>query len=52
MLVWKGSALHKNDASRSLASLTELKPLWEIEGVSFISLQKGAGEDELIMASV
>ncbi len=45
-LVWKGSAQFENDADRSLPSLEVLAPLWAIEGVRFISLQKGAGEDE------
>jgi Flp pilus assembly protein TadD len=45
-LAWKGSATHNNDAYRSLPSLQLLKPLWSIPGISFISLQKGNGEDE------
>jgi len=45
-LVWKGNPLHPNDAFRSLASLAALSPLWKVPGVSFVSLQKGAGEDE------
>jgi hypothetical protein len=45
-LVWKGSALHKNDANRSLPSLQALASLWRVPGVVFISLQKGQGEDE------
>lgn len=47
-LVWKGSAAHRNDANRSLPSLDTLAPLWDIPGVSFVSLQKGQGEDEAI----
>ncbi len=31
---------------RSLPSLASLKPLWQVPGVSFVSLQKGNGEDE------
>lgn len=46
-LVWKGSRGFENDADRSLPSLETLAPLWEVPGVRFISLQKGAGEDEL-----
>ncbi len=45
-LVWKGSPLFENDADRSLPSLDVLAPLWTVAGVKFISLQKGAGENE------
>jgi Flp pilus assembly protein TadD len=45
-LVWKGSTQFENDADRSLPSLEVLAPLWAVAGVNFISLQKGAGEDE------
>jgi hypothetical protein len=45
-LVWKGNPLFENDADRSLASLEVLAPLGQVSGVHFISLQKGAGEDE------
>lgn len=45
-LVWKGNALHQNDANRSLRSLAMLAPLWRVPGLSFVSLQKGEGEDE------
>lgn len=45
-LVWKGNPLFENDADRSLPSLEVLAPLWKVSGVQFISLQKGAGEDE------
>lgn len=50
-LVWKGSGEHSNDANRSLPSLASLAPLWGVPGVSFISLQKGAGEEEARIAS-
>jgi hypothetical protein len=45
-LVWKGQSQHKNDANRSLPSLASLAPLWSVPGVTFISLQKGQGEEE------
>jgi hypothetical protein len=44
--VWKGSTQFENDADRSLPSLDVLAPLWTVADVNFISLQKGAGEDE------
>jgi len=46
-LVWKGNSQFENDADRSLPSLDVLTPLWTVGGVNFISLQKGAGEDEV-----
>ena len=45
-LVWKGNAKHHNDANRSIPSLVTLAPLWSVAGLSFVSLQKGQGEDE------
>ena len=45
-LVWRGHSNHANDARRSLNSLTLLRPLWQIPGIHFISLQKGAAESE------
>jgi Flp pilus assembly protein TadD len=45
-LVWKGNPKFENDADRSLPSLDVLAPLGAIAGVNFVSLQKGAGEDE------
>ncbi|WP_436967615.1 tetratricopeptide repeat protein [Burkholderia glumae] len=45
-LVWKGNPHHHNDANRSLPALDALAPLWAVPGIDFISLQKGAGEQE------
>ncbi len=45
-LIWKGSITHKNDLRRSLPGLSLLAPLWSVTGVSFVSLQKGQGEEE------
>jgi hypothetical protein len=45
-LVWKGNAAHRNDANRSLRDISVLSPLWSVPGVTFVSLQKGQGEDE------
>ena len=45
-LVWKGNPQFENDADRSLPGLEVLAPLWQVAGVQFISLQKGAGEDQ------
>ena len=45
-LVWKGNPKFENDADRSLSHLNQLAPLGKVPGVQFISLQKGAGEDE------
>ena len=47
-LVWKGNPKFDNDADRSLPSLATLAPLAEVKGVHFISLQKGAGEQEIL----
>lgn len=45
-LVWKGHANHGNDRNRSLPSLETLRPLLNVAGVSFVSLQMGQGQDE------
>jgi Flp pilus assembly protein TadD len=45
-LVWKGSVQFENDADRSIPRLDLLAPLGAVAGVRFVSLQKGAGEDE------
>lgn len=44
-LVWKASGTQRND-QRSPGGLAALAPLWQVPGVAFISLQKGAGEEE------
>ncbi len=46
-LVWRGSVHFENDADRSLPSLSLLAPLWSVKNITFISLQKGAGENEI-----
>lgn len=45
-LVWKGNPVFENDADRSLPSLGTLAPLAAVAGITFVSLQKGRGEDE------
>jgi tetratricopeptide (TPR) repeat protein len=45
-LAWKGGTAYANDRNRSLKSLTELAPLWDVPGAHFVSLQKGQGEAE------
>ena len=45
-LVWAGSAAHRNDQHRSLPSLDLLAPLAALEGIAWVSLQKGEREDE------
>ncbi|APW42387.1 tetratricopeptide repeat protein [Rhodoferax saidenbachensis] len=47
-LVWKGNPRFENDFDRSLQGLHMLAPLTQVEGVSFISLQKGQGEEEAL----
>ena len=49
-LAWKGNAQFENDDARSLASLDALAPLGAVEGVQFVSLQKGAGENDVSTA--
>ena len=50
-LVWKGAAAHGNDLNRSLPGLSTLAALWTCPGISFVSLQKGQGEDEAALAA-
>lgn len=45
-LVWQGNPRFENDADRSLSGLEVLAPLWQVADVQFISLQKGAGEEQ------
>jgi tetratricopeptide (TPR) repeat protein len=45
-LVWAGSANHINDARRSV-KLERLKPLFDIPGVTFVSLQVGPRSADL-----
>jgi tetratricopeptide (TPR) repeat protein len=49
-LVWRGFTGHQNDDARSLPGLMTLAPLWSVPGVRFISLQKGAAEEEAARA--
>jgi tetratricopeptide (TPR) repeat protein len=46
-LVWKGNPKHVNDHKRSLPSLDALAPLWGLADTSFVSLQKGTGEEDV-----
>jgi Tfp pilus assembly protein PilF len=43
-LAWRGNAQFENDDARSLATLGVLAPLGAVDGIQFVSLQKGAGE--------
>ena len=47
-LIWRGHVRHDNDADRSLPGLSALAPLWQVPGTVFVSLQKGAGEEEAL----
>ena len=47
-LVWQGNPEFEFDRSRSLPGLETLLPLWQIPGLAFISLQKGAGEAQAL----
>ncbi|WP_308922912.1 tetratricopeptide repeat protein [Janthinobacterium sp. J1-1] len=49
-LAWKGNAQFENDEARSLASLDALAPLAAVDGIQFVSLQKGAGENDVSTA--
>ncbi len=43
-LVWRGSADHRNDKNRSVQNFAQLKPLWSVPGLRFVSVQKGTDE--------
>lgn len=45
-IAWAGNPDHVNDRNRSMR-LTQLAPLASVNGVSWISLQKGAGAEQL-----
>jgi tetratricopeptide (TPR) repeat protein len=45
-IVWAGSPTHTNDRRRS-PRLATMMPLFDIPGISFVSLQVGPGRDEL-----
>ncbi len=45
-LVWAGRPTHMNDRNRSV-TLNTFAPITDIDGVSFISLQKGQGVDQI-----
>jgi Flp pilus assembly protein TadD len=44
-LTWKGRPEFGHDRFRSLPSFSVLRPLWDVAGVSFVSLQKGVDEN-------
>ncbi len=46
-LVWGGNPMHQNDALRSI-SLAHFLPLSKIDGVSFVSLQKGPASEQIV----
>lgn len=48
-LVWAGSPTHKNDRNRSIP-LVRLAPLFQVEGVTFVSLQLGSAADQAASA--
>jgi len=45
-LAWKGDPRFENDRDRSLPHLRTFAPLAALDGIRFVSLQKGVGEDE------
>jgi Tfp pilus assembly protein PilF len=49
-ITWRGSAQHGNDGHRSLQNLGIMRPLWDVPGVSFVSLQTGDAVQEALAA--
>ena len=49
-LVWRGNPGHESDADRSLPHLRTLAPLGQVPGVRFVSLQSGAGAQDVQQA--
>ena len=49
-LVWAGNPKHKRDRFRTVP-LSSLLPLWEVDGVTMVSLQKVVPADDLPMLS-
>lgn len=47
-VVWAGNPAHTNDRQRSVA-LGKLRPLLELAGISWFSLQLGAGREQLAL---
>lgn len=45
-IAWRGNSRHANDNDRSLPSLATLRPLWDVSGISIVSLQKVVPADE------
>jgi Flp pilus assembly protein TadD len=50
-LAWRGNPAHPNRSLRDIA-LVELKPLFDIEGIDWLSLQVGAGAAEIAAAGL
>ncbi len=47
-IAWQGNPRHHNDLHRSLPSLAALSPLWDLPGVSFVSLQHGLANADAV----
>jgi tetratricopeptide (TPR) repeat protein len=50
-IAWQGNPLHRNDHNRSIA-LSRLKPLIESLPAGWVSLQKGAGSEQIASADL